>query len=101
MSRTFEGAIEVEALVSIVPKEGDRTFKDVRVEPQLGDWKFQLNPEALDVTVHGPLPALHALAKADIRLSVDLTTLRPGGYRSPMGVTGMSSAGPTYLVRGR
>jgi YbbR domain-containing protein len=79
---TLAGEESVLIRLSIAALEGSLPISlPVQVIGLSPEYSAQISPEAVDVLISGPLPLINSLTSSSIRVSVDLTGMKPGSYQ--------------------
>ncbi len=76
-------AVDITVTVEIEPKQGNREFDNIPVQPQgldPADFTITVQPDRVNVIVNGPEPILNELTPADISVIAPLSGLSAGKY---------------------
>ncbi len=79
---TLAGEESVLIRLSIAALEGSLPISlPVQVIGLSPEYSAKISPDSVDVLISGPLPLINSLTSSSIRVSVDLTGMKPGTYQ--------------------
>ncbi len=78
---SVEGPSKFEVTVVIKPAKGERKIKHVPIRLITGKYQASIWPTEVSVKICGEIPSLQKLKIEDIKVSLDISNLKPGTYK--------------------